>query len=70
VQDSKSYRLLGDLEQLMDALERRGAREGALYHSLLRHKEAIAKGMPPSPLQCAQQPCHSYAISDHGRPGL
>lgn len=51
LQNTKSYKVLGDLEQLMEALERRGAREGALYSALLRHKEAILSGMPAKPLQ-------------------
>lgn len=54
VQDTQSYRILGDpesLEKLMEALEKRGAREGALYGSLLRSKEVIVQGMPAGPLQ-------------------
>ncbi len=54
LQDPQSYRVLGDpdtLEKLMGALEKRGAREGALYNSLLRHRESILQGMPAGPLK-------------------
>ncbi len=35
-----------DLEALIEALERRGAREGGLYASLLRCREAVLRAMP------------------------
>lgn len=34
------------LRTLITALERRGAREGGLYASLLRHREQLEAGMP------------------------
>ncbi len=54
LQDTQTYRILGQpdtLETLMGALEKRGAREGALYNSLLRHKDSILQGMPAEPLK-------------------
>ncbi len=35
-----------DLEALIAALERRGAREGSLYASLVRCKDAVLRAMP------------------------
>ncbi|KAK9816480.1 hypothetical protein WJX72_000803 [[Myrmecia] bisecta] len=51
--DEGTFRVLGEasaLEGLMDALDRRGAREGALYNALLRHRESIMRGMPSQPI--------------------
>ena len=39
------------MEVLIEALDKRGAREGPLYNSLLRYGDALAK--PGSPFRCA-----------------
>ncbi|GAB4814610.1 hypothetical protein N2152v2_001656 [Parachlorella kessleri] len=52
-----------DLEALINALERRGAREGGLYASLLRCREAIAKAMPAAPLALPAPPGPEEALA-------
>lgn len=47
-------RLLGTaegLDKLIAALDKRGAREGNLYNSLLRDREALTQAMPASAMQ-------------------
>jgi hypothetical protein len=39
------------LNQLMEALDRRGPREGNLYIALHRHKDALLKHMPVPPIR-------------------
>lgn len=44
------------LDGLMAALDKRGPREGALHTALLRHRDALLRRMPASPLRCAPLP--------------
>lgn len=49
-----TWRLLyqaDQLQQLMDSLERKGAREGPLYNALVRHQPMIEGSMPSCPIQ-------------------
>ncbi len=56
-----SWRLLGQahqIEQLMNSLERKGAREGALHNALVRHQDTVQRGMPAFSIQmppCVQE---------------
>lgn len=55
-QATEGFQVLGEetqLEGLMRVLERRGVREGALFNSLLRHRDSLTAGMPAGPLRCA-----------------
>ena len=55
-QATEGVQVLGEatqLEGLMRVLERRGVREGALFNSLLRHRDSLTAGMPAGPLRCA-----------------
>ena len=54
-----SFRVLSqkeDLQALMDALERRGAREERLFAELLRQQESLARAMPSQPFRFAFLP--------------
>ena len=53
---SLSLSLSLSLFQLLDALDRRGPREGGLYLVLHRQKEAILKHMPAKPIGWETRP--------------
>lgn len=51
---SHSCRMLGsvkDLDGLIAALDKRGAREGMLYNALLSYRDAIVQAMPAEPMK-------------------
>ncbi len=58
------------LSTLLAALERRGAREGGLYASLLRHKEQLEAGMPSGEGGAASWRCPWCFAGCHAQPLL
>lgn len=52
-----------DLQELLDALERRGAREERLFAELLRQQDSLTRGMPSQPFRSAAlKGWHAWAL--------